>query len=780
MDVTKRLQQIDVQLEALALEKKALLQQLDVKSKSISNPIQTGSIVSTSFRKEITNQQIQLFRGLFKSREDVFARRWVSKKTGKTGYSPVCKNEWAPKLCQKQFVRCSDCPNRELLPLTDEILRKHLQGEFVVGIYPLLPNEACHFLAADFDGDGWMDNVFAFSQTAQREGITAYVERSRSGNGAHSWIFFSDEVSASQARKLGGFLLTQTMAKRYQMELKSYDRFFPNQDTVPKGGFGNLIALPLQGENIQKSNSVFLDESGNPHADQWLFLSQMRKVSVGQVEFLTRQATSTGQVLGVRTSPQSDDDLPWMLLPSGKTINEAAITGLPDSVALTIGNRLYLMTEGVPSALLNKLKRIAAFQNPEFYRRQSMRFSTALTPRIVSCAELIGEYLVLPRGCFDDVQVMLKEYGVEAKILDKRFEGRLTDFAFSGKLSQRQDAAVKQLAGKDCGVLVAPPGSGKTVMAIALMALRNRNVLVLLHRKPLMEQWKARLSAYLDLKSDLIGQIGGGKDNPTGIIDVAMLQSMGSKGIVDDRIAGYGFIIVDECHHVGAISFERVLAQAKGKYVLGLTATPYRRDGHQPIIHMQCGPVVCSLRTKDFESSSMQSRVVIRQTAFRHPWNDESKIYELWPMLIKDNIRNELIVRDILQATKAGRFPIVITERKDHLELLAHMIEGQVDCIAVLHGGIKAKQRQLIINELSNWSNQKSRVLLATGAYIGEGFDEPRLDTLFIAMPISFKGKLVQYLGRLNRQHAEKQMPLIHDYHDSDVIIPEVVANSHT
>jgi len=708
-----------------------------------------------------------LLKDYFRGREDVYAKLWINNRTGKRGYSPVCKNEWVRSLCRKPAIKCSECPNQQFLPFDEVAIRQHLEGRQVVGIYPMLKNETCHFLAIDFDRENWLDDIRAIMATCRQEGIPAAVERSRSGSGGHVWIFFSEEVPAILARKLGSSLITKTMARRYQIDMKSYDRIFPNQDTMPKGGYGNLIALPFQKEAMRRGNSVFIDDNGAPYPDQWAFLSSLGKMSFRDVGALVDEASKTGQIIAVRQSPVEENDEPWMRLPSGKRRFKVDINELPEVLDAVLANRLYIKIEKGPSVLFNQLKHLAAFQNPEFYRKQKMRFSTHATPRVICCAEIIDGYLSLPRGCLNDVKALLSEYGVRLNVNDKRFAGRKANFIFSGTLTDEQKKALKEILKSDLGVFVAPPGIGKTVLALATVAKRKINTLILVHRKPLMDQWRLQISSLFNINKKEIGQIGGGKNKSNGIIDIAMVQSMDLTDGVDDRIMDYGFVIVDECHHVGAVSFEKVLAQVKAKYVLGLTATPYRRDGHQPIIHMQCGPICHQIKRKDVSAHIASSQVILRSTEFEYPWSDNSRISDVWSELLKDNKRNDMIINDVLDVLDKGRFPLILTERREHLQILKEGLQNKIDFLAVLYGGMGRKSQKEIFERIKESVANSRSAILATGSYIGEGFDEPRLDTLFLTMPSSFKGRIVQYAGRLHRYHHTKHDIRIYDYVDS-------------
>lgn len=613
------------------------------------------------------NEKITLFRSLFKGREDVYPKLWVSKKTGARGYSPVCENEWINGVCKKPAIKCGSCDNRKLSPLSDNVIRRHLDGAITIGVYPMLQDETCHFLAIDFDKQAWQDDVKAFMKTCKRYSIPASLERSRSGEGGHVWIFFSDPVVALLARQLGSFLITETMSSRHELDMKSYDRLFPNQDTMPKGGFGNLIALPLQKIPIVKGNSIFLDQNLCPYTDQWLYLSSVGKITPYDVETIVAEAIKSRDIMGVSIGQTDDDIRPWEKPLSYNQKFEKLSCTLPAALNVIMANRIYIKKKGLPSPLLNKIKRLAAFQNPEFYKKQTMRLSTALTPRVICCAEAIDDYMTIPRGCLEDLKELCSVNNISLHVDDKRFEGELMKFSFHGELSEIQREAAEKLVKQDHGIFVAPPGLGKTVVGIHMIAARGINTLVLVHRKPLLEQWRNQISSLLDISIDEIGQVGGGKNKANNVIDVAMLQTLERQGEIDSRIRNYGQIIVDECHHISAFSFERVMMEANAKYIIGLTATPYRRDGHQPIIVMQCGPVRYKISTKKPSDSDMKHTLIVKHTNFSSSWIEEDKIHALWPAVIADEERNQMICTDIIKALKEKRSPIVLTERKKHL-----------------------------------------------------------------------------------------------------------------
>jgi hypothetical protein len=555
------------------------------------------------------DEKIQLFRQLFRGREDVYPKLWINNKSGRKGYSPACNREWVRGVCEKPRIKCGDCANQAFDSVTDSVIRDHLQGKHTIGVYPMLPDDTCWFLAADFDKQEWREDVTAFAETCRHFEISYAIEKSRSGNGAHVWIFFSSPVLASSARRMGIFLITETMARRYQLSMSSYDRLFPNQDTLPKGGFGNLIALPLQFHPRKEGNTVFLDDNLSPLPDQWLFLSRIKRFSTADLEKLALDTNTQGGVFDLEVgSSTKNSATPWIRYPSQKlrsVINDEAV---PSQIQAVLFQRLFVEIKDLPSPLINQIKRLGIFQNPEFYKKQSLRLSTVLTPRIISCTEMHKEHVSLPRGCVDKVNLLLKQFGSQLELEDLRNGGKPLSTKFHGQLTKTQQQAAKAAMKHDTGVIVAPPGFGKTVLGTYLIAKRNCNTLVLVHRQPLLEQWRSQIGIFLDPAAKGIGQIGGGKRKPTGNIDVAMIQSLTKKDGADDIMANYGQVIIDECHHLPAVSFERLLSEVTARYVVGLTATPQRRDGLHPITHMQIGPV-------RFKASSKK---LIAERGFRH------------------------------------------------------------------------------------------------------------------------------------------------------------------
>jgi hypothetical protein len=483
-----RLAQLDQERGVLATR----LQQLHEELQALDRPANpTGGASELS-----STEKISLFRSLFRGREDVFPKLWTSK-VGRKGYAPACSNDLISGRCgkgRKPRISCNDCQYKSYIPVSDQIIRDHIQGKHIIGVYPLLPDDSTWFLAVDFDKTTWQDDIKAFRNTCHSLGIPVAVERSRSGNGAHAWFFFSNPVPATAARTMGCYLITETMSQRHQLSMESYDRLFPSQDSMPRGGFGNLIALPLQKEPREKGNSLFIDENFAPYPDQWKHLAGLRRLTPQDVKEIAGKAIKRGQVIGLRMPPDDDEDqAPWDRSPSRHTSLPRISGKLPEQIQAVLAQSIFVAKEGLPSALINRIKRLAAFQNPEFYKKQEMRLSTNLTPRVISCFEDLPEHVGFPRGCIDALKALLDELDIRLSVEEKRQEGVSTDLNFHGKLTDNQQLAVKELLRKDVGIIVAPPGFGKTVIGAYLAAERRCSTLILVHRKLLLDPWIAQL-----------------------------------------------------------------------------------------------------------------------------------------------------------------------------------------------------------------------------------------------------------------------------------------------
>ena len=744
--------------------------------------METGSIFGRAVNKYSPKEdKITLFMSLFRGRRDLYAKRWQNKK-GQSGYSPVCLNEWSPGVCNKPKIKCSKCTHRLYSELDETIVEAHLSGSIVIGLYPMNLDETCYFLALDFDDEGWEKDISVIRDTCAEFGMPIAVERSRSGNGGHVWFFFKDEMPVSTARTFGSSLLTYSMGKRHEIPFKSYDRLFPNQDTMPKGGFGGLIALPLQKSARENSNSLFIDEKCEPYADQWKFLYDIQKLTEEELAAVTGKLTK-GNELGVLKNEEETVTKPWI-----KKALALQHRDFPKKVEIVKSGMLYVKKSGLSQRALNALKRFAAFKNPVFYKNQAMRMSTYNEPPIIACSDDFEDYLALPRGCEDDINNLFQEYKVNLNWVDETNQGRTINIEFSGALRQEQQDALDALTERDIGVLSATTAFGKTVIGAKLISIRKVNTLVLVHRQQLLSQWVEKLSEFLLIhetlpelpkkkgrkkKMDLIGQLGAGKNRLSSIVDVAIMQSLNKGGDVKDCIRDYGMIIVDECHHVPAFSFEQILKNATAKYVYGLTATPFRPDGRHPIIFFYCGPMKFVVDAKEqAEKRPFDHYLIPRFTSFRIGFNEnneELSVQEIYSELVEDEIRNQLIIDDVVECYENGRNSLVLTGRVAHVNSLSEILKRRIPDVICLIGGMGAKKTAEVFGEISSIPVSKSFVLVATGSFIGEGFDEPRLDTLFLAMPVAWKGTLQQYAGRLHRLWEAKRDVQIYDYVDIHV-----------
>jgi superfamily II DNA or RNA helicase len=705
-------------------------------------------------------EKVKIFRRLFHGRDDVYPVRWESQQSGKAGYSPVCANEWRRGVCEKPRIKCGECQHSLYVPVTDHVITRHLKGEITAGVYPLLVGDRCYFLAIDLDDDDWREDARAVMQTCHLNSLPAALEISRSGNGAHLWLFFANATPARDARRLGTALISATCARTRQLKLTSYDRLFPNQDTMPKGGFGNLIALPLQKHPRELGRSVFVDVNLQPFPDQWAFLENIKPLHQDQIEGALTKLVGDRHPLDIAYAevPDENADTPWIRVAKPDIRLSDA---MPKAVCATIANQLYIEKAGVPQSLMNRLIRLAAFQNPEFYKAQAMRMSTWNIARIIGRAEDRQKHLALPRGCLGDVKSLLMANKIDLRLDEARSLGKPLHASFSGVLRPDQQDTLTAVVQHDFGMLVAPTAFGKTVTAAAVIAYRKVSTLVLVHRAELMRQWQERLGSFLELDGQKIGVIGAGKKKPTGMLDIAVIQSLTRRDDLPELLSQYGQIIIDEAHHLSAQSFEATLNEASSRYVLGLSATPVRSNGHHPIIFMQCGPIrhIAKRPIHIPKELVVQVRHMPAPTIPPH-----ASIQEVIRLLSEDNDRNTRIVADAVSALNSGRKVLLLTKRTEHLDLLHEQLKGIQQPCFLLHGRMKSKERQAVIQALASLPENTPHILLASAQLVGEGFDHAPLDTLILTLPISWEGTLQQYAGRLHREHASKSDILIHDY----------------
>ncbi len=734
--------------------------------------------------------KIRLFMSLFKGREDVYARRWENKTKGTSGYAPVCLNQWRDGVCAKPKIPCAKCSHKAYAVLDENVIEHHLRGNLIAGIFPMLADETCWFLAMDFDEGDWRGDIATVCSVCDEFAIPLAVERSRSGQGGHVWFFFEEQIPAALARKFGTALLTCSMNRRHEIQFKSYDRLFPSQDILPKEGIGNLIALPLQKAAREKGNSEFIDENFESYTDQWAFLSGLKKLSEDRVHHLISEL-APGHELGVLTIAEEDTEgpKPWEPPPPKIGLQK---TDFPEHMEIVRANMLFIPKAHISQRALNRLKRLASFKNPMFYKQQAMRLPTYAFPRVITCAEETEDFLCLPRGCEPELSDELLQIGIAVRLIDKTNSGKHINVAFNGELREEQDLALEHLLPHEIGILSGTTAFGKTVVAIRVIAERKVNTLILVDKVALLSQWKEKLAQFLTIHERLpepdpatakrrgrkkqispVGQMGAGKNAPSGIVDIAVMQSLSRHGEVKDYVRNYGMIIADECHHASAFSYENILKTATAKYIYGLTATPTRKDGHHPILFMHCGPI----RYRDDAKKQAEKRpfdhyILPRFTALRIPLDRDEKevsIQDLYGEIVNNEMRNQQIVDDVVDNYRRGRNCLVLSLRTAHVALLAGKIRQEIPNVVMLTGGLGVKATRELFQRIAETPEDKHLILVATGHFIGEGFDEPRLDTLFLTMPISWKGTLQQYAGRLHRLFQNKKEVRIYDYVDIQV-----------
>ncbi len=711
-------------------------------------------------------EKLKLYRSLFYGRRDVFALRWDNESKNTHGYKPFCINEWKHGLCNKPEIKCNDCDFRKFKSLENNDILEHLSGQKTIGLYPLLQNDKCKFLAIDFDGNSWQKDSLLVVDTFNNFNISTSMERSRSGDGCHLWIFFNEEISARIARYFGNLILNYTLENNVGLDLGSYDRLFPNQDKMPKGGFGNLIALPLQRMPAKNKNSLFVDNSFEYYKDQWDYLSNVKKVTLDEVnaiiELLEKKLKND---LSINSNNSVNN-----IVSDKKISRNNNIIDIPSEINIMLSNGIYIDATILPNELLNLIKRTAIINNPDYYKKQALRLSVYKTPKILNCFNEYGKFLVLPRGLLQEVCSLFEGNKVKVNIQDKRVLGINIDVVFKGILYDYQQNAIETILKHYNGILWASTAFGKTVVAINIIATRKVNTLISVNSIQLLEQWEAKLKIFLEISKDSIGRLGGGKKKTSNIIDIATMQTLNKNNDLDEILNNYGQIIIDECHHIAAFTFEKVMKVAKIKYVLGLTATPYRKDKYDKIITMQCGPIVHKAASKIENEKKIAHMLIPRNNEIQSDKDiSKLKLAELYDEIMNDTSRNELIINDVITSFKLGSTPLILTERVEHLNILSNMLSAYTDKIVVLKGGMRNKQRNFALDMIKSFSNGEQFIILATGKYIGEGFDESRLDTLFLTMPISWKGLLEQYAGRLQRMYEGKNVVKIYDYIDKNV-----------
>ena len=763
--------------------------------------------VKTPVVVQLTPRHVNILYSYFKGRSDVYSKRAgkPNPKTGKYGYYTQCWNFWKEGICPKQTkvkIQCSKCKYQQYKPLRGKVLLEHLLGEKldgsdVIGIYPILPDETCNFLAFDFDNHGtdkddtstaWMEEADVLRTICRDQKIDCLVERSRSGRGAHVWLFFAEPIQVGLARKFGSALLTKGAESVSMKNFEYYDRMIPGQDHLPEGGLGNLIALPLQGQAAKKGNSLFVDEDWQPYEDQWQTLLAVHKISRTTIEAKIEEWSKQG-VLGLLLPKDAEDNpqkgTPWKKKAAG--LHKEDVIG---PLMLTLADGLYIPKDVLKPRIQNQFRRMAAYANPEFYKRQGMGYSTFQIPRIVYCGEDIEGYICLPRGCRDLVEQSLQEVKIPYEIADERNEGRELHVEFTGNLYPTQQEAVDTLLKYDNGILSAATAFGKTVVGAYLIGARKRNTLILVHNTEIMKNWVEDLQKFLKIDEEFptyktktgrvkkrkscLGRLLAGHNSLTGLIDIVMISSLGKKDQVKDLVKNYGMVLMDECHHGGSSTAENVLRRVDTKYMYGLTATPKRDDGQEKKVFMQFGPIRYRFTAKDrAKQQGVEHYIYPRFTRLVCENPEGIKVTDAYKLILESKIRNEQIVNDVKECVKLGRTPIVMTKQRKHAELLYDVLKNCAAHIFLLEGGRKSSEKDAIREAIKQVPAEESIILVATGQYVGEGFNYPRLDTMMLTMPISWEGNVEQYAGRLHRDYVGKKDVIIYDYVDSHIRVLE-------
>lgn len=701
----------------------------------------------------------------FKGRNDVYPYLSIDKNNPNIKYYiPACTNEWKNGVCNKTMgKKCKTCQYRENKPISKETIYKHMYGNYPIGIYPLLENDTCFFLSLDFDDkDSKKDiksDVLAFASVCDKYEVPIAIERSRSGNGIHIWMFFDTNIKAITARKLGSLLLSKTM-EISNISISSFDRMFPNQDTLPKGGYGNLIALPFQNEPSKYGNTLFIDRNFILIKNQMQYLSSIHKLT--EIEVFEKIKQLSNETIDI--SHEIIDMQNEVKLKSKNNID------YPKSIKVILKDMVYIDKANLDGVVKNSFRRLATFANPEFYKKQKLRMSVYNVPMVIDCSKEDEKYLKLPRGTYNYLESLCNVNNIEIISKDERFVGNKIEVKLNGSLREEQQIAIDHMLKYDNGILCAPTGFGKTVIGCKLIAERKVNTLILVNKIQLLNQWKDRIKEFLDVKE--VGEISSKKKNITNVIDVVSIKSLWNNGNVLDIAKNYGMIIIDECHHTAAYTFEQAINTGNAKYVYGISATPERENGHTPIIKMQCGDIRYKVDSLTFNKKlNIPMKVIAKKSRlnFTNQNIDNYELNEINDLIAKDIIRSENIIKDIKKEYDNGKNILVLTERLELMNYIYDKLSKYTNNIFKYYGGIGKKILKSYM-ELNNQINENkdNKIIVATGSYIGEGFDDSKLDVLFLTMPISGQTRVTQYAGRLHRQDSNKKEILIYDYIDDN------------
>lgn len=742
------------------LEIKKLQLEIDELKKRF-NEITINSSEDISSRED----SVKIFMNYFKGRNDVYPYLSIDKNNPNIKYYiPACTNEWKNGVCNKTMgKKCKTCQYRENKPISKETIYKHMYGNYPIGIYPLLENDTCFFLSLDFDDkDSKKDiksDVLAFASVCDKYEVPIAIERSRSGNGIHIWMFFDTNIKARTARKLGSLLLSKTM-EISNISISSFDRMFPNQDTLPKGGYGNLIALPFQNEPSKYGNTLFIDRNFILIKNQMQYLSSIHKLT--EIEVFEKIKQLSNETIDI--SHEIIDMQNEVKVKSKNNID------YPKSIKVILKDMVYIDKANLDGVVKNSFRRLATFANPEFYKKQKLRMSVYNVPMVIDCSKEDEKYLKLPRGTYNYLESLCNVNNIEIISKDERFVGNKIEVKFNGSLREEQQIAIDHMLKYDNGILCAPTGFGKTVIGCKLIAERKVNTLILVNKIQLLNQWKDRIKEFLDVKE--VGEISSKKKNITNVIDVVSVKSLWNNGNVLDIAKNYGMIIIDECHHTAAYTFEQAINTGNAKYVYGISATPERENGHTPIIKMQCGDIRYKVDSLTFNKKlNIPMKVIAKKSRlnFTNQNIDNYELNEINDLIAKDIIRSENIIKDIKKEYDNGKNILVLTERLELMNYIYDKLSKYTNNIFKYYGGIgkKVLKSYMELNNQIN-ENEDNKIIVATGSYIGEGFDDSKLDVLFLTMPISGQTRVTQYAGRLHRQDSNKKEILIYDYIDDN------------
>ena len=723
--------------------------------------------ITTNSSEDILSREdsVKIFMNYFKGRNDVYPYLSIDKNNPNIKYYiPACTNEWKNGVCNKTMgKKCKTCQYRENKPISKETIYKHMYGNYPIGIYPLLENDTCFFLSLDFDDkDSKKDiksDVLAFASVCDKYEVPIAIERSRSGNGIHIWMFFDTNIKAITARKLGSLLLSKTM-EISNISISSFDRMFPNQDTLPKGGYGNLIALPFQNEPSKYGNTLFIDRNFILIKNQMQYLSSIHKLT--EIEVFEKIKQLSNETIDI--SHEIIDMQNEVKVKSKNNID------YPKSIKVILKDMVYIDKANLDGVVKNSFRRLATFANPEFYKKQKLRMSVYNVPMVIDCGKEDEKYLKLPRGTYNYLESLCNVNNIEIISKDERFVGNKIEVKFNGSLKEEQQIAINHMLKYDNGILCAPTGFGKTVIGCKLIAERKVNTLILVNKIQLLNQWKDRIKEFLDVKE--VGEISSKKKNITNVIDVVSVKSLWNNGNVLDIAKNYGMIIIDECHHTAAYTFEQAINTGNAKYVYGISATPERENGHTPIIKMQCGDIRYKVDSLKFNKKlNIPMKVIAKKSHlnFTNQNIDNYELNEINDLIAKDIIRSENIIKDIKKEYDNGKNILVLTERLELMNYIYDKLSKYTNNIFKYYGGIGKKiiKSYMELNNQIN-ENKDNKIIVATGSYIGEGFDDSKLDVLFLTMPISGQTRVTQYAGRLHRQDSNKKEILIYDYIDDN------------